>query len=83
MAFPDDVALLQSSNAANVTNKTLANSISPGDVGGISDQICGLLIQLYGLIGAANNLQAVTALGNNTNEGIFVGTGLCAARLQV
>ncbi len=46
--------------------------IHPPMVFGNVDSVCNYLGQLYGLIGASGDLQAVTALGNYTTHGMFI-----------
>ena len=74
MAFSDDVAAVQAANSANVTTKTATASIHPADVGGISDQICNLLLELNDLVTSTGDLNAVCNIGHIAHTAI--GTNL-------
>lgn len=54
---------------------TASASIHPPMVFGNIDSVCNYLEQLYGLIGAAGNLQMVTAAGNSTTLDMYSGSG--------
>lgn len=58
---------------ALIQTPTTPGSVTHGHEAYILYEIDSTLRALYNSIGASGNLQAVTALGNNTNTGIYVG----------
>src|ERR1700733_9536345 len=74
-SIADMIAGLRSMNNTQITSATGFHSITHTIEGNIFDSTLALMLRVYNAASAGGNLQAVTALGNNTTFQMYSGIG--------